>query len=136
MPVTIHLWDAAIPGTRTEAGAITLTDSRITARELIRSRVRQEVERYNQALPEVFEGEVFEGMVQPEESERLLNGYRMAARRRLDPEAQCHRACASFDSNGFLLLVDGAQVTDLDHWLDLRPGSEIEFVKLVPLIGG
>ncbi|MDX1982245.1 MAG: hypothetical protein SFV51_18375 [Bryobacteraceae bacterium] len=131
MPVTIRLWDAAIPGTRTEAGAITLTDSRITVRELIRSRVRQEVERYNQALPEVFEG-----MVQPEQSERILNGYRMAARRRLDPEAQCHRACASFDSNGFLLLVDGAQVTELDHWLDLRPGSEIEFVKLVPLIGG
>ena len=88
--------------------------ARLTARELIGSRVRQEVERYNQSLPEVFRG-----LVQPEESEQILNGFRLKTKRPLDWEVQIQRACSSFERNGFLLLVDGQQVADLDAEIDL-----------------
>jgi hypothetical protein len=105
--------------------------ARITARDLIGSRVRQEVERYNQSLPEVFYG-----LVQPEESEQILNGFRLKTKRPLDGDVQFQHACASFERNGFLLLVDGQQVGELDDPIDLKADSEVRFVKLVPLVGG
>ena len=131
MPVTIHVWDERVPGMRSPAAPLSLQRERTTMRELIRDRVRHEVESYNQSLPEVFRG-----LVQPEESEQILNGFRMTTKRSLDPELQFKRACASFEQNGFLVLVDGRQVCELDDPIELRAGSEVQFVKLVPLIGG
>ena len=131
MPMTIQFWDEVIPGQRSSAATVTVEQARTTTRELIRSRVRQEVERHNQFLPEVFCG-----LVQPEESEQILNGFRMRVKRPLDWEVQFERACSSFGRNGFLVLVDGRQVTELDERIDLRSDSEIQFVKLVPLVGG
>lgn len=43
----------------------------ITARELVRLRVRDEVARYNSTRPEYFRG-----LVQPTDAEATLNGYR------------------------------------------------------------
>jgi hypothetical protein len=131
MPMTIHIWDQVIPGPRSAAETVTLPQARTTTRELIRSRVQQEVERHNQSLPEVFYG-----LVQPEESEQILNGFRMKVKRPLDWEVQFERACSSFERNGFLVLVDERQVSELDEQIDLRADSEVQFVKLVPLVGG
>lgn len=131
MPVTIRLLDGVLPGTSVPAKTLTVPQAKTTAREIIRTRVRQEVERHNESLPEVFEG-----LVQPEESERILNGFRMRARRALSWEAQFERACSSFERNGFLLIVDGRQTLELDEPIELRADSQVEFVKLVPLVGG
>jgi hypothetical protein len=130
MPV-IHIWDEVVPGTRSPARTVTVPQALTTARDLIRTRVRQEVERHNEGLTDVFCG-----LVQPEESERILNGFRMRSKRPLDWEAQFQRACASFEKNGFLLIVDGRQATDLDEPIELRADSDAQFVKLVPLVGG
>lgn len=129
--MTILIQDETIPGARADGHALELEEGRTTARELLRARIRREVEHYNEHLPETFEG-----LVQPEESERLLNGYRPLARRPLDPDAQFRQACAAFERNGFLLIVNDRQVTDLDEPLDLREGTAAQFIKLVPLIGG
>jgi hypothetical protein len=131
MPISLRIWDEVIPGQRASAQALTVERARMTARDLIASRVRQEVERYNQSLPEVFYG-----LVQPEESEQILNGFRLKTKRPLDWEVQFQRACSSFERNGFLLLVDGQQVGELDDSIDLKTDSEVQFVKLVPLVGG
>ena len=129
--MTILIFDAPLHGERTAAGGIRLDAGPVTLRELIRGRLQQEVERYNQALPETFQG-----LVQPEESEQILNGYRLKTRRPLDWQVQCRRAWSSFEKNGFLVLVDGRQVTELDVQFDLHENSEVDFIKLVPLIGG
>jgi hypothetical protein len=131
MLLTIRIWDEAIPGGRSAADSVMVAESKTTARELIQNRVRQEVERHNQSLPEVFRG-----LVQPEESEQILNGFRLKTQRPLDWEAQFKRACDSFEKNGFLMLVDGRQVAELDAPLQLRADSEVQFIKLVPLVGG
>ncbi len=129
--MTTRIFDAPLHGERTAAGWVRLDAGPAMLRDLIRGRIRQEVEHYNQALPETFQG-----LVQPEESEQILNGFRMKTKRPLDWEQQCRRACLSFEKNGFLVLVDGKQVTELDARLDLREDSEIDFIKLVPLVGG
>lgn len=103
----------------------------VTARELVRLRVREEVARFN-----ADRAEYYRGLVQPGETEVTLNGYRVRGRRRLDWERQADAACEAFMRNGFVLLVGDRQVEDLDEVIDLAADLEVVFVKLVPLVGG
>ena len=113
MPLTISILDEASSG------------------DLIRRPIQREVEAFNQS-----ERETFQGLVQPEESERTCNGYRLNERRKLDWQKQYEKAIRRFERNGFLVLLDDRQVTDLDEALRLSPASEIHFLKLTPLVGG
>ncbi|MFC4008061.1 hypothetical protein ACFOY2_12575 [Nonomuraea purpurea] len=104
---------------------------RITARELVRLRVREEVARYNAAPASRFNG-----LVRPVDAEIELNGYRMGATRRIDWERQADIAERAFQRNGFLLLVGDRQIDDLSEAIDLTIDPVVSFVKLVPLVGG
>ncbi|MET9344271.1 MULTISPECIES: hypothetical protein [unclassified Nonomuraea] len=104
---------------------------RISARELVRLRVRAEVARHN-ATP----SQHFRGLVKPSDAEAELNGYRMRTARKLDWERQADAAEAAFARNGFLLLVGDRQIEDLDTEIDLTTDPVVSFVKLVPLVGG
>ncbi|MCP4140944.1 MAG: hypothetical protein GY755_11770 [Chloroflexi bacterium] len=103
----------------------------ISVRELIRLRVFQEVEVFNNQQPTVFRM-----LVQPSEAEQTLNGFRFKKSRQVNPESQFKKAIEAFESNGFLVLVDDAQIETLDDEIALRPETNIAFLKLVPLIGG
>jgi hypothetical protein len=130
MPVTFDVLDETTAGDRRGAGRFASESARTTLREIIRLRVQQEVDRFNQS-----ESEVFRGLVQPEETERLLNGVR-PSHRFLDLEKQLKTAIAAFQSNGFLVMVNDCQVTELDEVIELQPETQVTFLKLVPLIGG
>ncbi|WP_327092126.1 hypothetical protein OIE66_16275 [Nonomuraea sp. NBC_01738] len=104
---------------------------RISARELVRLRVREEVARYNAAPSHHFRG-----LVRPTDAEAELNGYRMRDTRTLDWEKQADAAEAAFARNGFLLLIGDRQIADLDTMIDLTADPVLSFVKLVQLVGG
>ncbi|MEU8847107.1 hypothetical protein AB0C70_12905 [Streptomyces sp. NPDC048564] len=123
--------DETTSGGRSDGGGIEITEERLTVRELIRRRVFQEVAEYNARTPEVFQG-----LVQPQDTERVLNGYAVRTRRRMDPEAQTEQALKAFAGNGFLVLVGDRQVTELDDQIEVGLGTEITFLKLVALVGG
>lgn len=110
---------------------IHLTDRRLTVRDLIRERVRQEVEDFNNKQPEFFKG-----LVQPSETERTLNGFKFQKRRTLDWQEQFEKAIEGFHRNAFIILIDDSQVDTLDHVISLSPAPQVTFVKLVPLVGG
>jgi hypothetical protein len=110
---------------------ISLPAEVVTARELIRERVRQEVEDYNARQPEYFRG-----LVQPTDAERTLNGFRLRKARALDWREQYQKAVEAFHRNGFILLFDDRQVADLDAVIEVRPQATVTFLKLVPLVGG
>ncbi|MDP9865714.1 MULTISPECIES: hypothetical protein [Streptosporangium] len=103
----------------------------ISARELVRLRVREEVARYNAAPSPRFNG-----LVRPVDAEVELNGYRMGTRQRIDWERQADAAERAFQRNGFLLLVGERQIDDLSEVIDLTVDPVVSFVKLVPLVGG
>jgi len=103
----------------------------ITVRELIRARVYQEVRDYNLRQPEHFRG-----LIQPIDTERTLNGFKVRPRRKLDPEKQFERAVEAFYRNGFLVLVDDQQVDRLEEEIEVRPDTTVTFLKLLPLVGG
>jgi len=111
--------------------AISLPADVVTARELIRERVRQEVEEYNARQPEYFRG-----LVQPTDAERTLNGFKLRKFRMLDWREQYERAVEAFHRNGFILLLDDRQVEDIDALIEVRPQTTVTFLKLIPLVGG
>jgi len=129
MPLTLSVQDETSAGQRRDAGEFEFDSATLALRDLIRLRIEQEVARFNKS-----DVEVFRGLVQPEESERILNGVRI--RPALDAEQQFAKALTAFRGNGFLILLDDRQITDLDETLHLTPQSKITFLRLIPLIGG
>ena len=127
--LTIH--DETTSGERRQSLTLHLPDPTITARELIRARVFEEVRAYNTALPERFLG-----LVQPVDTERELNGYKFREQRKLDWHEQSRAALEAFGRNGFLLLVDERQIESLDEEIRVRPETQVTFLRLVPLVGG
>ena len=110
---------------------LTLWSERVTARDLIERRVRHEVEAYNRTTPDVFEG-----LVQPTDAERILNGWRLKSPRIIDADRQVARACDAFNAGRILVLVDDRQLETLDEEVALTRDAEVCFYRLVPLVGG
>lgn len=105
----------------------------VTLRDLVRTRVREEVAKANAAIGE---GRAFRTLVQPTEAEVTLNGCRMRKGTMIDWQRQADKAEEAFGRNGFFVLVDGRQIEDLDDALALTADSDIRFVRLTPLVGG
>lgn len=109
----------------------------ITVRELIRSRVYQEVDDHNRRVRQNAAA-TFNGLVTPTAAERTLNGPTVGRGkvREIDFRQQFEVACEAFDRNGFFVLVGDKQAETLDENLTLHTGTAVSFVKLTPLVGG
>jgi hypothetical protein len=129
--VMVSFVDETTAGERRDAWHLEIFEERLSLREMLRRRVFQEVAEYH-----AQQSDVFRGLVQPGDTEPVRGGYRMHGRRRVDPEEQFTRAVEAFERNGFVVLVGDSQVEDLDAEIELRMGTEITFLKLVPLVGG
>jgi hypothetical protein len=131
MAVALRVRDETPTGREVGEFVIPEIDEHCTLRDLIRTRVRDEVARYN-AAPQP----VFHGLVQPTDAEARLNGYHLKVARQLDWEEQAAVAERAFAHNGFFVLVDGQQIVSLDDDVTLTPDTQVAFVRLVPLVGG
>lgn len=131
MEAILKIYDETPGGPRAEPTELHLASERITVADLIRRRVAEEVQAYN-----AKRGEVFQGLVQPTESEQVLNGFKPRTQRKLSVDKQVEAALEGFRNNGFLLLFDDRQIDDPDEWLTVTPDSSAVFIKLVPLVGG
>src|SRR6266702_4954280 len=131
MATLVTVFDETTSGERTNSLTLEFLTARVTARELIRRRVYEEVQEYNLSTPEYFRG-----LVQPTEAEKVLNGYKLRERRKIDWEEQYARAVEAFERNGFFMLVDDRQVERLDEEIELKVATEVSFIKLVRLVGG
>jgi len=121
-----------VPGRgRQVAFKLELWSEKVTARELIERRVRHEVDVHN-----LKASDTFLGLVQPTDSERALNGWRMKKPRTINAEEQVASAWEAFSSGRILLLIDDRQVDTLDDEFTLTREAEVCFYKLVPLVGG
>ena len=131
MPATITIHDETATGQKTNSFTLACLTERLTVRELIRSRIYQEVQDYNLKTPEYFRG-----LVEPSEAEKTLNGYKLKQRRQIDWEEQYKRALDAYEKNGFFVLIGDRQAESLDQAFEVKVDTEVSFVKLVPLVGG
>jgi len=70
MTQTVTIFDESTPDKLTTTFMLELDTRRLSARELIRQRVRQEVAKFNaQGRPGIFQG-----LIQPTDTEAELNG--------------------------------------------------------------
>ncbi len=129
--MNILISDELLSGTITNRFEIQIESDTITVEELISKRVMQEVEQYNRRLPEFFNG-----LIEPSDAEKTLNGFKLRKKQKIDAEKQMYVALNAFQKNGYFVLVDDSQVDDLNQIISLRGTSKISFVKLTPLIGG
>ena len=141
MPATLSIRDEAPSGEKSGPLVVEFLTETITVRELIRGRVYQEVQDHNQAV-QARAGAAPAPLVRPTEEEERLNGpaaersERQVRRRQVNWKRQHEIACDAFDRGGFLVLVDDEQKTSLDDEFTIRPGTEVTFLKLMPLVGG
>lgn len=131
MATTLTIHDETASGQKTNTFTLDCLTEHMTVRELIQARIYQEVQDYNLKEPDYFRG-----LVEPTNAERVLNGYKLKARRKIDWQEQYQRALESFEKNGFFVLVGNRQADSLDQTFEVKVETEISFVKLVPLIGG
>ena len=131
MPATLTIRDETSSGSTINEMTLDFLDEEITIRELIERRVYEEVHEYNASKPTHFRG-----LVQPTGAEATLNGYALRTPREIDWHEQRDRALEAFQRNGFFILVGDRQATRLDERIRLALGTEVTFVKLVPLVGG
>ena len=129
--LSVEVRDETTAGETINELLVSLERERLTVRELIRSRVYQEVSEYNARASGLYRG-----LVKPSEAERELNGYRMPSRKRIDWEKQYAAALRSFERSQLLVLVDDRQVESLEDEVELEPESSVSFLRLVPLAGG
>ena len=129
---TLTLVDETTSGEVLREFTLRLASERASAREIIERRVRQEVESFNRRKKR----EVFQGLVQPNDTEKRLNGYRLKSPRMIDADEQIQKALEAFESNGFFMLVGDRQVESLDEDIVITPETRVSFLQLVPLVGG
>jgi hypothetical protein len=110
---------------------IQFPSKRITVRELIHARVAQEVESYYSGTTDKFLG-----LVQPTETETMLNGFKLSRGKKVNVEKQIQIAIEAFKSNGYFLFVNDKQVTEIDDEIILSTKTIVGFIKLIPLVGG
>lgn len=103
----------------------------VSVRELIRTRVREEVAKANadRSQPRRL-------LVAPLEAEMTVNGYRVPEGRTIDWQRQAEIAVEAFERQGFFVFVDGRQAGSLDEEIALLADSEVRFLRLTPLAGG
>lgn len=132
MGATLIIHDETTTGTKSPEFALEFLTERITVRELIRSRVYQEVQDYN-----LQKRDNFDGLIRPTDAEQALNGAKPSRHRHhVEWKPQYEAAVAAFQKNGFLVLVGDRQVEGLDEVIEIKPDTRVTFLKLVLLAGG
>jgi hypothetical protein len=103
----------------------------VTVAEIISNRVQHEVENYNKKLPAYFNG-----LIEPLDAEKTLNGYKLKKQKSIDAEKQVYVALDAFQRNGYFVLIDDVQSESLQQKVLLKEKTKISFIKLTPLVGG
>ena len=132
MSIIVTVNDESTAGEITHSIDLSFLNEEITVRELIRSRVFQEVKDFIAA----DSGAVWRGLVKPTEAEAVANGFQLRKKKNIDWELQFEKACDAFESNQLLVLVDNRQAVSLEEPVSLTPATKISFLKLVLLVGG
>jgi len=129
--ITLTIKDENLSGKILQEMQIAFLSETVKVKEIIEARVRKEVEIYNRKLPEYFNG-----LIEPTDAEKTINGYKLRDKKLIDAEKQVYVALDAFQKNGFFVLADDQQCSSLEQSIQLHSNTKISFVKLTPLVGG
>lgn len=133
MSLTLTIHDETLSGDIQNSFTLDDLNEQLTVKELIRSRVYQEVKDHNQSKKN---RQLFSGLVRPTPTEEKLNKSSKKEPKNIDWEEQFDKACEAFEKNGFFILIENQQAQSLEQTFLIKPDMSISFVKLVALVGG
>lgn len=145
MSTSVTTYEETLLGERVAGATLNFPTTQITLRELIRARVYEETRTHNRRVQETEETlrAGIEANTSLSEIEKQLNGNNLPKRavgvaklKRLEWEEQFELAIRDFERNRFFVIVGDHQVEALDSPIQLGVGTEITFLKLIPLAGG
>ena len=120
MTATLTIFDETMSGHTTYELTLDFLTEHITVRELIRSRVYQEVQDFN-----LRKDNIFNGLVQPTESEVTLNGFRLKERRQIDWQRQYEKAVEAFEATRIIVLIDDKQAESIEQMMTTLSSAQI-----------
>ncbi|PWR24517.1 hypothetical protein [Zavarzinia aquatilis] len=140
LKIVDEYFGAGVPGARRGA-ELRVASERVSGRDIIRSKVAAEVEALRQRpqTATLARSHSFIIDMPPTAPEMTMNPMPSIDRPGFRPpemEQEVLRAFSAFARGGFIMLLDGRQICDLDEELVLRPESEAVFLNLTPLQGG
>ena len=124
--INIQLQSQTLLGTVEKYQNLVISSEQTTLRKLITDHIEA---RYLVLAPKI------EQINTRTDYEKTLNTEK-AQNRFSELEIQLEEIFELFRKNRFLVLVDDCQINDLDENFQLSTHSTIQFIKLIPLIGG
>jgi len=130
-PHTLIITDETVMGEVVHELSLSFLMGKISVKDIIIERVSHEVDSYNKKV-----NEHHYGLVQPSNTEIVLNRFKFKKKSNVDVQKQINIALKAFESNGFFILVGENQVENLSQSIDLEENPSVSFIKLIPLVGG
>jgi hypothetical protein len=126
LTVTTHIFGLPT-GQRTVPVSLTVLSTRLSVRELIARKIEQEFSECAARQRPGLSGEAFS-------CEELLGGGPPALRG--DASEEVERAHQAFTAREFMVVIDNQRVCNPDDVLVVNPGTRVEFIKILPMVGG
>ena len=126
LTVTTHIF--GLPsGQRTVPVSVAVPPAGLSVRDLIARKIEQEWTEYVEWRRPGLSGEAFS-------SEELLGDAPLALCS--DAGQEVERAQQAFAARAFMVVVDNQRVCDPDDILVVSPHTRVEFIKILPMVGG
>ncbi len=126
LTITTHLFGLPT-GQRTVPVSVTVPSAGLSVRELIARKIEQEWSECTDQQRPGLSGEAFS-------SEALLGVAPLALQG--DAREEVERAQQAFAAREFMIVVDNQRVCDPDKVLVINPDTRVEFIKILPMVGG
>lgn len=123
---TITVRDESLQGTQ-PSWQLDILEERSTLREVIRSRIYQDVSEYN-----AKQRSQRHCLIPPPSLLQALAEHIPV----LDWQVQYNQAIKAFEQRSYIVIIDDQQITQLDCPMRFTAQSTVTFFKLIPLIGG
>ena len=125
LTVTTHIF--GLPSGQRTVPVSVVVPPGLSVRDLIARKIEQEWTEYAERRRPGLSGEAFS----PEE---LLGDAPLALCS--DAREEVERAQQAFAARAFMVVVDNQRVCDPDEILVVNPHTRVEFIKILPMVGG
>lgn len=128
MRLTVTTYIFGLPtGQRTVSVSVTVPSAGIRVQELIARKIEQELSECANRQRPGLSGEAFS-------CEELLGAMPLTLHR--DACEEIERAQRAFAAREFMVVIDNQRVCDPNEVLVVNPGTRVEFIKILPMVGG
>lgn len=131
MSVSLPIQDQIDLGKVVSSRVLKFPVNRVTVKELIETRVSQEIESFMEQSSQPFLN-----IIKPGSIEGSLNNSKYKKKVNFDIKAQQNIAINAFENNGYFILFNDRQLTELEDIVHITPNSKVVFFKLTAIVGG